>query len=201
MSMDFGGEHLVPAPRQRVWQALNDPEVLRASISGCESLEKTSDTEFSAIVKTRVGPVSATFRGSVSLSDLDAPHGYTLTGRGPGGAAGCAKMSARIRLQPQGEQTLLRYTAQTEIGGKLASVGSRLMQAVAKKNADEFFAAFTRQLGGAAAEAAPATAQSAPPPAAPATASSLGAPVPAWLVVFASGLGVALGYCLALAVR
>jgi carbon monoxide dehydrogenase subunit G len=208
MSLDITGEYLVPAPRQHVWQALNDPEVLRASITGCQSLEKVSDTEFSAIVTTKVGPVSATFRGTVSLSDLDPPHGYTLTGRGQGGAAGFAKMSSRVTLQPQGEQTLLRYTAQAEIGGKLASVGSRLVQAVARKNADEFFAAFTRRLGDTAEDAAQPAAQPVSKTAAastaapvPVAAGGLGAPVPAWLVVFASGVGVALGYCLALLAR
>ena len=206
MSMEITGEYLVPAPQPRVWQALNDPQVLRASITGCQSLEKVSDTEFSAIVTTKVGPVSATFRGSVSLSDLDAPHGYTLTGRGQGGAAGFAKMTSRVALLPQGEQTLLRYSTQAEIGGKLASVGSRLMQAIAKKNADEFFAAFTRQLGGtpeaAAQPAAEPVLREAAVSAGPAVAGGgLGAPVPAWLVVFGSGLGLGLGYCLALIAR
>lgn len=210
MTMDITGEYLVPAPQQRVWEALNDPQVLKASIAGCQALEKVSDTEFNAIVTTKVGPVSATFRGNVNLSELDAPNGYTLTGRGQGGAAGFAKMSSRVALLPQGEQTLLRYTAQAEIGGKLASVGSRLVQAVAKKNADDFFAAFTRQLGGAPAGAPEAALQPAAPGLAPQAApvpgwgpagGGLGAPVPAWLVVFATGLGLALGYCIALLTR
>ena len=211
MSMEITGEYLVPASRERVWEALNDPQVLQASIAGCQSLEKISDTEFAAIVTTRVGPVSATFRGNVQLTDLDPPNGYTLVGRGQGGAAGFAKMTSRVELQPQGEQTLLRYSAQAEIGGKLASVGSRLVQAVAKKNADDFFAAFTRQLGGGAPAAAPESA--AVPVAVPqahaalapamvrAGGGGLGAPVPAWIVVFASGLSLALGYCLALLAR
>lgn len=209
MSMEITGEYLVPAPLQRVWEALNDPRVLQASIAGCQSLEKISDTEFSAIVTTKVGPVSATFRGSVNLSELDAPHGYTLTGRGQGGAAGFAKMSSRVSLQPQGGQTLLRYTAQAEIGGKLASVGSRLVQAVAKKNADDFFAAFTRQLGGAPAALPPAALepassavlQTVPAMAGASAGGGLGAPVPAWVVLFTTGLGLALGYCLALLAR
>jgi carbon monoxide dehydrogenase subunit G len=210
MSMEITGEYLVPAPQQRVWAALNDAAVLKASIAGCQALEKVSDTEFNAIVTTRVGPVSATFRGNVQLSELDAPHGYTLTGRGQGGAAGFAKMSSRVLLQPQGEQTVLRYTAQAEIGGKLASVGSRLVQAVAKKNADDFFAAFTRQLGGAPAAADPglpqpasavAVGQARSLPALVPAGGGLGAPVPAWVVVFASGLALALGYSLALLAR
>lgn len=206
MSMEITGEYLVPAPQQRVWEALNDPQVLKASIAGCQALEKVSDTEFNAIVTTKVGPVSATFRGNVNLSELDAPNGYTLTGRGQGGAAGFAKMSSRVALQPQGEQTLLRYTAQAEIGGKLASVGSRLVQSVAKKNADDFFAAFTRQLGGAPeplpqAAVQPAVTSAGPAPGVLPAGGGLGAPVPAWLVVFGTGLGLALGYCLALLAR
>jgi hypothetical protein len=209
MSMEITGEVLVPAPQQRVWEALNDPRILQASIAGCQSLEKVSDTEFAAIVTTKVGPVSATFRGSVNLSDLDPPSGYTLVGRGQGGAAGFARMTSRVCLQPQGEHTLLRYTAQAEIGGKLASVGSRLVQAVAKKNADDFFAAFTRQLGGGPVSAAapqaaiPAAAAVTLPQALPMAgrAGGIGATVPAWIVIFASGLSLALGYCLALLAR
>jgi carbon monoxide dehydrogenase subunit G len=202
MSMEITGEYLVPAPQQRVWEALNDPRVLQASIAGCQSLEKVSDTEFSAIVTTRVGPVSATFRGTVNLSELDPPNGYTLTGRGQGGAAGFAKMTSRVTLVPQEGQTLLRYTAQAEIGGKLASVGSRLVQAVAKKNADDFFAAFTRQLGGAPAAVPEAAVPAVGPAAVLAPAGGgLGAPVPAWLVLFTTGLGLALGYCIGLLTR
>lgn len=211
MSMEITGEYLVPASQQQVWDALNDPTVLQASIAGCQQLEKVSDTEFAAIVTTKVGPVSATFRGSVNLADLDPPRGYTLVGRGQGGAAGFAKMTSRVSLLPQGDQTLLRYTAHAEIGGKLASVGSRLVQAVARKNADDFFAAFTRQLGGApvqvpapAVEAPVAVAVPQPRPApalVPVGGGGLGAPVPAWLVLFGSGLGLALGYCVALLAR
>ena len=105
MTMDITGEYLVPAPQQRVWEALNDPQVLKASIAGCQALEKVSDTEFNAIVTTKVGPVSATFRGNVNLSELDAPNGYTLTGRGQGGAAGFAKMSSRVALLRGGGAT------------------------------------------------------------------------------------------------
>jgi carbon monoxide dehydrogenase subunit G len=214
MSMDITGEYLVPAARQRVWEALNDPAVLQASIAGCQQLEKVSDTSFTAVVTARVGPISTTFRGSVDLAELDPPNGYTLTGRGQGGAAGFAKMTARVDLQPRGDQTLLRYTARAEIGGKLASVGSRLVQAVAKKNADDFFSAFVREIGGGAA--APAGSAQAPAPrlaAATATEADrataatgpggggLGALVPAWLVLFGAFMGVALGYCLGLLAR
>lgn len=202
MAMEFSGEYRIPARQQQVWDALNDPAVLQACIAGCKQLEKISDTEFTAIVAAKVGPVSATFRGSVSLSDLDPPRSYTLTGQGQGGAAGFAKMSARVALKEEQNDTLLTYTASAEIGGKLASVGSRLVQTVAKKNADDFFSAFARHLGGTGVKEAvvPATAPAAGalvPAAAAAPArlfSSLGAPVPAWLVVFVAGLGIALGY-------
>ncbi len=205
MAVEFSGEYRIPARQQQVWDALNDPAVLQACIVGCKQLEKTSDTEFVATVAAKVGPVSATFKGNVVLSDLDAPNGYTLTGQGQGGAAGFAKMAAQVALTQDQNETVLKYTAKAEIGGKLASVGSRLVQAVAKKNADDFFAAFARHLGGtgvkaevipsaAPAPSAPVSAAAAPTAAPPRLFSSLGAPVPAWLVVFATGLGFALGY-------
>lgn len=203
MALEFSGEYRIPAPQQRVWDALNDPAVLQACIAGCKQLEKISDTEFNAIVVAKVGPVSATFRGSVVLSDLDEPHSYTLTGSGQGGAAGFAKMRARVALREDGGQTVLAYTASAEIGGKLASVGSRLVQSVAKKNADDFFSAFALQLGGTGAKEAAAP-SAAPVSGVPVTAAvcsgllvSLAAPVPAWLVLFVAGMGVALGYSLA----
>jgi hypothetical protein len=212
--MEFSGEYRIPAKQQLVWEALNDPAALRTCIAGCKQLDKISDTEFSAVVSAKVGPVSATFRGNVVLSDLDAPNGYTLTGQGQGGAAGFARMSAQVVLSADGEQTLLKYVAKAEIGGKLASVGSRLVQVVAKKNADDFFAAFARQLGGsgvqelgagavAAAAGQPASPQSSQqvlvsgaPSAPPGLIASLASPVPAWLVIFGSGLSIALGYML-----
>jgi uncharacterized protein len=225
VSMELTGEYRIPAPRERVWAALNDPQVLKASIAGCQQLEKVADNEFRAIVATRVGPVSATFRGTVTLSEQDAPNGYTLTGQGQGGAAGFAKMRSRVALAADGDATVLTYSAHAEIGGKLASVGSRLVQSVAKKNADDFFGAFAAQLGGERAAApvggeragaAAAVVPARPVAEAPVRAAPLalagaggtmtigggfGAPVPAWLVVFGSGLGVVLGYCLALIAR
>lgn len=210
MSMEITGEYRIPAPQQRVWDALNDPAVLKSCIAGCQQLERIADNEFAAIVATKVGPVSATFRGSVNLSELQPPDGYTLVGQGQGGAAGFARMKARVGLKPDAGATVLTYAAQAEIGGKLASVGSRLVQSVARKNADDFFSAFARQLGGTGTKE-PASVETAAGPAAMpiATASAppaargmgLSAPVPAWLVVFGSGLGVALGYCLALLAR
>lgn len=207
--MEFSGKHRLPVGQQRVWEALNDPAVLQGSIVGCNQLDKLSDTEFTAVVTSKVGPISVTFRGAVELTELDAPNGYTLTGRGQGGAAGFARMTARVALERVAdEETLLRYTAQAEVGGRLASVGGRLIQSVAKKNADDFFAAFTRQLTGehqsaVAVNKSTATADGSAMVAAPTTVSSpagggLGALVPAWLVLFCTALGAALGYCVAL---
>ena len=199
MAMDFAGEYRIPARTQQVWEALNDPAVLRVCIAGCTQLDKNSDTEFSAVVVAKVGPVSATFRGNVVLSDLDAPNGYKLTGQGQGGAAGFASMSAQVSLRADGEYTVLTYVAKAEIGGKLASVGSRLVQAVAKKNADDFFAAFARQLGGTGVQekaVAAAGAQAGGAVAPPGLLGSFASPVPAWLVVFTCGIGVAFGYLL-----
>jgi carbon monoxide dehydrogenase subunit G len=207
MSMEMTGEYRIPAPRQRVWEALNDPAILKACIPGCRQLEKVSDTDFTAIVATKVGPVSATFRGSVNLSDLDPPNGYTLTGQGQGGAAGFARMGARVSLKQESDDTLLAYAAQADIGGKLASVGSRLVQTVARKNADDFFSAFARHLGGTGVQEpgpaiSPAGVAAVPAAGQPAEwGLGLGAPVPAWLVVFGTALGLALGYCVALLAR
>jgi hypothetical protein len=207
MTMEFSGEYRIPAPPQTVWNALNDPAVLQACISGCKSLEKISDTEFASTVAVKVGPVSATFKGSVVLSDLDPPRGYTLSGQGQGGAAGFAKMSARVMLSGDGADTVLKYDAKADIGGKLASVGSRFVLTVAKKNADNFFSALARRLGGSGASEAAAQAAAvgvtrggAIPAVEVGTAPSvthwLRSSVPAWLAVAACAAGVALGYIL-----
>lgn len=146
--MEFVGEHVIPAAIDKVWSGLNDPEILRRSIPGCTEMLQTGESEFTASVVVRVGPVSATFKGKVELSDLDPPHGYTLSGRGQGGPAGFAKGSAKIRLTPEGDGTRLAYVADVDIGGKLASVGGRLIQSVAKKNAEDFFSAFSSVVTG-----------------------------------------------------
>jgi len=146
--MDMSGEHRIPAPPQAVWDALNDPEVLKACIPGCKELERTSDTEFTATVSTKVGPVSATFKGAVTLSDIDPPNGYTIAGQGQGGAAGFAKGNARVALTPDGDGTVLRYEAKADVGGKLAAIGNRLVAGVARKTADQFFTNFATRLGG-----------------------------------------------------
>ena len=140
--MDFTGEYKVPASRDKVWEALNDVEVLKLCIDGCEELNKDSDTEFSAKVTARVGPVRAKFTGKVTLSDIDPPNGYTISGEGQGGVAGFAKGGAIVKLVDGDGVTILHYEAKAEVGGKLASVGSRLVEGVAKKTADDFFGKF-----------------------------------------------------------
>lgn len=152
--MDLTGEYHIPAPRERVWQALNDPAVLEGCIAGIETLEKTSDTAFEATVSAKVGPVKAKFAGVVTLSNLDPPNGYTISGEGKGGAAGFAKGGADVALADDGDGgTVLTYKAQVQVGGKLAQIGSRLVAGTAKKMADEFFGRFAETVGGATAEA------------------------------------------------
>jgi carbon monoxide dehydrogenase subunit G len=154
--MDMTGEHQIKAPRQAVWAALNDPAVLKQSIAGCEELTKTSETEFQAQVTAKVGPVKAKFGGKVTLSDLDPPNGYTISGEGSGGAAGFAKGGAKVALEDAPGGTLLKYEVHAQIGGKLAQIGSRLVDGAARKMADEFFTAFAgvveAQAGAPAAE-------------------------------------------------
>jgi uncharacterized protein len=140
--MEMTGEHRIPAPRQRVWEGLNDPEILKQSIPGCQTIEKVSDTEFTAKVLATVGPVRASFGGKVVLSDLDPPQGYTISGEGTGGAAGFAKGGAKVNLEEEGAETVLRYAVQAHVGGKLAQIGSRLVDSVARKMADQFFTRF-----------------------------------------------------------
>ena len=140
--MEMHGERRIPAPRQAVWEGLNDPETLKICIPGCETIEKVSDTEFTAKVVARVGPVKATFSGKVTLSDLNPPQGYTISGEGQGGVAGFAKGGAKVNLEEEDGETVLRYDVQSQVGGKLAQIGSRLIDATARKLADEFFGKF-----------------------------------------------------------
>ncbi len=147
--MELEGRHEISAPRHLVWAALNDPDALRACIPGCKELTKTSDNGFTARVVSKIGPVSASFSGTVELSDIDPGHAYTITGTGQGGVAGFAKGSARVELADQGQdKTLLTYTAKADIGGKLASVGSRMLEGTARKTADQFFTAVAAHLSG-----------------------------------------------------
>lgn len=147
--MEMSGEYRIPAPRQKVWEALNDPEILKASIPGCQALEKRSDTEMAATVVTKIGPVKATFKGEVTLSNIDAPSGYTISGEGKGGVAGFAKGGADVSLVEDGGDTILRYAAKAQVGGKLAQLGARLIDATAKQMADQFFGAFAARVGAA----------------------------------------------------
>ena len=154
--MEFSGEYIINAPRQKVWEALNDPEVLRQAIPGCQEIEKTSDTEMSATVKIKIGPVQATFKGKVTLSDLDPPNGYTITGEGQGGVAGFAKGGAQVTLSDGADgATILRYQATGQVGGKIAQVGARLIEGSSKKLADQFFGAFNDLVGQAPSEIEP----------------------------------------------
>jgi carbon monoxide dehydrogenase subunit G len=187
--MDLTGEYRIPAPREAVWAALNNPDILKACIPGCEELTKTSDTELVAKVVAKIGPVKAAFGGKVTLSDLDPPNGYTIAGEGQGGAAGFAKGGAKVRLEPAdgGAATVLHYAADAQIGGKLAQIGSRLVEGTAKKLADEFFAAFAVQAAAAAPVAAtaeqPAASQPVSQPApAVASATSSGLSPVLWIV-------------------
>jgi carbon monoxide dehydrogenase subunit G len=165
MPMEMNGEFRIAAPRQRVWEGLNDPEVLKQCIPGCQSLEKVSDTEFNGKVIASVGPVRATFGGKVKLSDLDPPQSYRISGEGSGGVAGFAKGGAKVNLAEDGAATLLTYAVEAQVGGKLAQVGSRLIDGVARKMANDFFGHF-----------AAAMSPEQPAPAAPVTAASQAAP-------------------------
>jgi carbon monoxide dehydrogenase subunit G len=151
--MEIKGEYKIPAPREKVFAALNDVEVLKACIPGCESLEKTSDTEMKAKVRMRIGPVSASFTGKVTLSDIDPPNGYRISGEGQGGPAGFAKGGAEVKLAEDGADTVLTYNVDAQVGGKIAQVGARLIDGTARKLADEFFSKFAATVGGPAPDA------------------------------------------------
>ncbi len=144
--MDMTGERRIPVPRERVWNALNDPEVLKSCIPGCESLEKTAENEMKATAAVKIGPIAARFNGKVHLADLDPPNSYTISGEGQGGVAGFAKGGAKVNLADDAGATLLRYAVQAQVGGKIAQLGARLIDATAKSMADQFFDRFTGQL-------------------------------------------------------
>lgn len=144
--MEMTGEQLIALPQQATWDALNDTAVLMDCIPGCDSIDKQSDTEYLLTMTARVGPVSAKFKGKMTLSAVTAPDAYTLHFEGQGGVAGFAKGEASVRLTPEGETTRLSYSVKASIGGKLAQVGSRLIDGVAKKTAEQFFSAFNRRM-------------------------------------------------------
>ena len=148
MAMTMNGEVQLAAPREVVWAKLNDAEVLKGCIPGCEELNKTSDTEFQAVATIKIGPVKAKFKGKVHLSDIDPPNGYKISGEGEGGVAGFAKGGAVVKLTEKDGGTLLSYDVEAQIGGKLAQLGQRLINGAAKKLADEFFANFAKAVQG-----------------------------------------------------
>ncbi len=144
--MEMNGSHLIPADRQTVWEALNNPDMLRASIPGCKELNMESPTDMSAIVVAKVGPVKATFKGAVKLQNLNPPESYTISGEGKGGIAGFAKGGADVKLTEVDGGTQLDYSVDAKVGGKLAQLGSRLIDSTAKKMAEEFFKNFTKNV-------------------------------------------------------
>ena len=149
MALVIEGEERIAAPLQKVWEALNDPEVLKACIPGCESLVKKSDTNLEAAVTLKIGPIKAKFQGAVELKNLKPPHSYTIQGEGKGGIAGFAKGGADVTLKEDGaDATILTYTAKADVGGKMAQLGSRLINSTSKKLAGQFFDTFTTKVSG-----------------------------------------------------
>lgn len=181
--MDMSGQYKITAPREKVWKALNDPKVLKICIPGCEEIVKRSDTEMDAVATVALGPVKAKFRGRVTLSDLNEPESYTLSGEGQGGAAGFAKGEAKVKLTQDGDGTILDYVVKANIGGKLAQLGQRLIDGAAKKMADDFFARFAVEASGGQA-AVKITLPDLSPKAIPVRPNAPGVPVlapPLWI--------------------
>jgi carbon monoxide dehydrogenase subunit G len=173
--MEISGEQRIPLAQQQVWEALNNPDILKACIAGCESIERVSDNEYKVVMVATVGPVKAKFTGKLLLSDLNPPHSYSLAFEGSGGAAGFGKGGAQVKLAPAEGGTLLTYKATASVGGKLAQIGSRLIDGVARKMADDFFARFNSTVAPIASAPAPS------PPR---------ARVPGWLWVMGAILAV-----------
>jgi carbon monoxide dehydrogenase subunit G len=178
--MDFTGRYVIPAPPETVWDAIQNPDILKACIPGCESLEKTADNAFEARATLKIGPVKATFKGKVTLDEMEPPRRCVLRGEGQGGVAGFAKGEAEVLLAPEDGQTVLTYTAKASIGGKLAQIGQRLIDGAAKQIADDFFSRFVDAISppvvapAAAAEDQPEHAATA----APATTEATHSPAP-----------------------
>ena len=214
--MHMAGEQRIAAPRQKVWEALNDPEVLRQCIPGCQSLEREGDDRLNAVAEVKIGPIGARFKGTVTLSDLDPPNGYTISGQGNGGVAGNAKGGAKVRLSDDGAGTLISYDVDAEVGGRMAQLGGPLIDATAKQMAGRFFAKFGEVVGSAEAAAAEApaaiaevpaaagqpVAAAAAPAAAPATVvvqAPAAAPAPAgapWAWIIVAGIAIVAGFLL-----
>lgn len=154
--MEMTGEQLVPLTQEQTWDALNDTAILKECIPGCESMDRISDNAYQVVMTAKVGPVSAKFKGKMTLADINAPHSYRIVFEGQGGVAGFAKGQAEVHLAPANQETRLSYTAKAMVGGKLAQVGSRLIDGVARKTAEQFFAAFNRRVSGEPAQSPPA---------------------------------------------
>lgn len=164
--MQMAGDVSIAADRQHVWNALNDPDVLRQCIPGCETVTREADNVLLAKVTVRIGPIKAGFSGKVTLSELDPPNSYVISGEGSGGAAGFARGSAKVKLTAAGDVTRLNYQVEAAVGGKLAQIGARLIDSTARKMAEEFFSKFVEiSEGTATADPAPAPAETAPMPA------------------------------------
>jgi carbon monoxide dehydrogenase subunit G len=186
--VEMTGEQLIPASQTDTWKALNDPEVLKACVPGCEQITPVTDNEYQVQMTARVGPVSAKFRGRLSIFDVKAPNSYSLAFEGQGGAAGFAKGAAQVKLSPEGnDQTRLAYEVKANVGGKLAQIGSRLVDAAAKKVADEFFHNFNEKMSAPAEETATAPAQTEAHGAAPADDPALPKVSNTTLMFFAAG--------------
>jgi carbon monoxide dehydrogenase subunit G len=178
--MNMTGEQRIAAPRQRVWEALNDPEILCASIPGCQSLEKAAEDRFTATVEVKVGPIGARFKGTVSVADLDPPNGYTLLLQGNGGIAGSVKGSANVRLSDAAGTTLVSYEVDAQVGGRMAQLGGPIIDATAKQLAGKFFSRLGEIVGAAATPAEPGRAQAAASPVSPVVSpATLAPPSPA----------------------
>lgn len=172
--MDMTGSRRIEAPRERVWEALNDPAVLQASIPGCESVERTGPDSFAAKVGVRIGPMSAKFGGKVTLTNINPPAGYTITGEGSGGAMGFARGGADVSLVEEGPSTTtLNYNVKAQVGGKMAQLGARLVDSTARQMADQFFDRFAAQLAPAPGDASTSTTMATEPMAAQNTVPSI----------------------------
>jgi carbon monoxide dehydrogenase subunit G len=179
------GEERIAAPRNRVWEALNDPEILRQCIPGCQSLQRESAEKLRAVVEVKIGPIGARFNSLVMLTDVQAPEGYTLIGEGQGGTVGSAKATIKVRLTEEGGTTLLSYDVDAQVGGRLAQLGGPLIDATAKQFANKFFRKFGEIVGGAPTAAAAEASRAAPIPAAVAAPARAGGLPIAWMLALA----------------
>lgn len=190
--MKLEGKQIVAASRQAVWEALNDPEVLRQCIPGCQSLTREADDRFAAVAEVKIGPIGARFKGNVSLSEIDAPNGYVISGSGNGGIAGNAKGRAQVRLSDEGAGTMVSYVVEAEVGGRMAQLGGPIIDATARQLAGRFFAQFGAVVTGGVAAGAPA----AMPAAGAAPAIAVRASTSPWPWLALSCVALVAGYLL-----